>query len=110
QPDPGRGDLAIDVLDRASYALAAERAVSVAQLERFPGSGRCPGRHRGAARRAGDEPDVDFDRRVAPTVEDLAGVHMLDFTHGSSGRLDAARARRAASLATVHVAPPLSSG
>ncbi|HTT30459.1 MAG TPA: hypothetical protein VMG37_18735, partial [Solirubrobacteraceae bacterium] len=37
---------------------------------------------------------VDFDRRVAPTVEDLAGVDMLDLTHGSSGRLGCGVRRR----------------
>ena len=40
-PDRGCGELAIDVLDRTSNALATERAASVAQFESFPGSGRC---------------------------------------------------------------------
>ena len=65
------GDLAVDMGDRASHALAAERGLSVAQLERLARSGRRARRHGGPARGAGRQPHVDLDGRVAAAVEDL---------------------------------------
>ena len=54
------------------------RLVAVAQLDGLVGAGRGAGRDGGPADRAVGEDDVDLDRRVAPRVEDLAGVDVVD--------------------------------
>lgn len=42
---------------------------------------------RGATGRAGVEPNVDLDRRIAPRIEDLACPDVIDRAHQRSGRL-----------------------
>src|SRR5581483_10443197 len=53
----------------------------VPKLDRLVHAGRGSRRHGRAAEGAGLETDVDLDRRVAPGVEDLAGVHSGDTAH-----------------------------
>ena len=81
----GRGDLAVDVRHRAGHALALPALAAVAQLLRLELAGRGPRGHRRAAVRAGAQPHLDLDRRVAAAVEDLAGVDSLDLAHPGSG-------------------------
>ena len=44
-------------------------------------AGRCPRRHRGAAHRSIFQHDVDFDGRVAATVENFAANDVDDGCH-----------------------------
>ena len=68
-----RGDLAVDMGDRLRDALAeVARLVAVAQLQRFALAGGRARRHGRAAARAAVEDDIDFHRRIAARVEDLA--------------------------------------
>ena len=74
-----RSDRLDDVVDGLEDALAAEAGrVAVAQLDRLVGAGRRARRHRGPTDRAVLEDDIDLDRRIAPRVEDLAGVDVGD--------------------------------
>jgi hypothetical protein len=78
-------DFAVRRIDRLAHALAEiTRLVPIAELDRFMGSGRCPGRYGGPAARAVFEGDVDFDRRIAAAVEDFAGVNVDNGGHGDS--------------------------
>ena len=72
------GDLAVDVPDRLRDALAAPRRAAVAQLDRLVHAGRGAGRDDRAAERAGLEPDVDLDGRIAARVEHLPSAHLSD--------------------------------
>ena len=72
------GDLAVDVADRLQDGLAAPRRPAVAELDRLVDAGRGAGRDDRAAERAGVEPDVDLDRRIAPRVDDLPSAHLSD--------------------------------
>ena len=72
------GDLAVDVADRLQDGLAAPPGAAVAQLDRLVDAGRGAGRDDRAAERAGLEPDVDLDRRVAARVDDLPSAHLSD--------------------------------
>ena len=68
----------LDVRDRLRHALAAVGGLAaVAQLDGLELPGRSAGRNGRAAERAGLEPHVDLDGRVAARVEDLAGVDVL---------------------------------
>ena len=82
-----REDLVIDGSDGLEDALAeVTRLVAVAELDRFVsarGGARGDG---GAARRAIFQRDFGFDGRVAPAVEDFAGVDVDDLGHGRSLR------------------------
>ena len=71
-------ELAVHVLDGARHALAEPGVAAVAELDRLVFSGRRAGGYGRAAERAGLEPDVDLDRRVAPGVENLARVDVDD--------------------------------
>ncbi len=90
-----RGDLAVDVGDRARDALAGPGVAAVAQLDRLELAGRGARGHRREAARAGLERHLDLDRRVAARVEDLAGVDGGDGAHGARQSIDgrAGRAR-----------------
>jgi hypothetical protein len=71
----GLGDLAVDVADRLGDAGAAEAGgVAVAQLDRFAGTGGCPGWHSGGPDRTPGPLQVDRDGGPPPRVEDLLGV------------------------------------
>ena len=75
------GDLAVDVLHGTQDALATERLIAVAQLDRLVLAGRRPGRDRGATKRARFEAHVDLNRGIAATIEDLAGMDVRDRAH-----------------------------
>ena len=72
------GDLAVDVADGLQDGLAAPPGPAVAELDRFVDAGRGAGRDDRAAERAGSEPHIDLDRRIAPRVDDLASAHLSD--------------------------------
>ena len=91
----GIGDLAVDVLHGMQDALATERLIAVAQLDGLVLAGRRPGRDRGAAERARFEADVDLDRGIAATVEDLAGMDVRDRAHGDHASRRPARSASA---------------
>ena len=73
--------------------LPAQLVAPVAQLRRLELAGRCTRGHGRAPDRPGVQGDVHLDCRVAPRVEDLAGVDELDGRHGR-GSLCLRRARR----------------
>ena len=76
------GDLTVDVGHGVQHALAEVGAlVAVAQLGRLELAGRRAGRHRRASRDAGAQCELDLDRRVAPRVQDLARMDLLDLAH-----------------------------
>ncbi len=78
------GDLAVDAVDRILDALPAPAAlVAVAFFDGFVRAGRGARRHRGAAEAAVLEHDIDFDGRIAATVEDRAGMNVDDCGHGT---------------------------
>jgi hypothetical protein len=69
-------DFAVHVRDGGPHAFApVARPVTVTQFERFTFAGRRARRHRGAPERAALERDVDFDRRIAPRIQNFAAVH-----------------------------------
>ena len=75
----------VDVGDGLEDALAeVALLVAVAQLDRLVRAGAGPGGDRGGADGAVVEQDFDFEGGVAATVQDLAGVDVLDETHDSS--------------------------
>src|SRR6185503_18414282 len=80
-PGHGLGDLAVDVADRLRHALAAVLLAAVTQLRRLELAGRRAARNGGAPGGAGAQDELDLDGRVAPAVEDLAGVDLLDLAH-----------------------------
>ena len=59
-------------------ALAEPGVAAVAKLDRLVLAGRRARRNGGGAERAGLEPDLDLDRRVAPRVEHLPAVDVDD--------------------------------
>jgi hypothetical protein len=72
-------DLAVRVRHGAPDALSAvARGIAVAQLERFPLTGRRAGRHRRPAGRAAGERDRRFDGGIAARIQNLPGVHVRD--------------------------------
>src|SRR3546814_20867378 len=75
QPDDRLGDFGIDRLDRLQDSLAEiARLVAVAHLDRFMRArGRARG-HRRAAEAAVFQQDIDLDRRISSTVENLAAM------------------------------------
>src|SRR6185437_17024649 len=79
----GGCDLAVDVRHGARDALAVPRLAAVAQLGGLELAGRGPRWHRRMTVCSGAQPDLDLDRGVAATVEDLARVHALDLTHAT---------------------------
>ena len=79
-----RGDLAVDVGDRAGDALAGPALAAVAQLDRLELAGRGARGDRGEAAGAGLQRDLDLDGRVAARVEDLARVDGGDGAHGGA--------------------------
>ena len=83
----GPAELAVDVRHRPLHALAAPPLAAVAQLGGLELAGRGARRHRRPAVGARAQAEVDLDGRVAPRVEDLAGVDVLDLAQsGSSAR------------------------
>src|SRR5262249_53352473 len=81
-----------DVGDRAANALAAIASwIAVAQLLGFVFACTGAGRHDGPATSAIMTDDLDFDRRIAPAVEDLSGVDAVD---GSVAHASTSRSRR----------------
>ena len=81
------GDRVVDVLDGVRDALAEPLGAAVAKLDSLELTGRGAGWDRGATGRAGVEPNVDLDRRIAPRIEDLACPDVIDRAHQRSGRL-----------------------
>src|SRR5262249_42056092 len=82
-----RRDRLLDVLRGVEYALpAVPIRVAVAQLDRLVFAGARAARHR----RAGDDSvgadDIGLERRVAPAIEDLAGLDLGDCGHSEGGR------------------------
>jgi hypothetical protein len=75
------GELAIDVGDRLHHSLAPPALTAVAQLGGLELARRCPAGHGRAAVAPGTQNDLDLDGRVAPRVQDLAAVHLLDLAH-----------------------------
>ncbi len=73
------GDDVVDVGHGFADALAQEAGrVIVAQLERFMRTGRSPGRDEGFAYGPALQDDLGRDGRVAPRIEDLAGLDFGD--------------------------------
>ena len=73
------GDLSVDVRDGLAHALAAVALlVAVPQLQGLAGSRRGARGHAGAPRRSAGQENLDFERRVAARVEDLACVDAFD--------------------------------
>jgi hypothetical protein len=79
----GRGELAVDVRDRAADPLAAPLGAAVAQLHRLELPRRRAGGDRGAPARPGCELHLDLHGRVAPRVEDLPSEDLCDRAHRS---------------------------
>ena len=77
-----------------AHALALPALAAVAQLGGLELARRRARGHRGVAVSAGAQADLDLDRRVAPAVEDLAGVDSLDLAHRQGLRLARRRRRR----------------
>ena len=77
----GLGDLAVDVAHRLGHALAAVRVGAVAQLGGLELAGRGAAGHDRAPGRARAQHELDLDRRIAATVEDLPGVDLVDLAH-----------------------------
>src|SRR5690606_26790939 len=78
-PEQRLAELAVHRRDGAKDALAqVAGAVAVAQLDRFPGTGRSARRHRRATESAAAEPDVNLNGRVAPAVQDFPGADQDD--------------------------------
>jgi len=79
------GDDFVDIRDGLLDALShIDRFVAVAKLPRLVHAGARPARHGSRADRVVIERDIDFDRRIAPAVEDLASVNLNDHAHGES--------------------------
>ncbi|ABC63239.1 probable phosphopyruvate hydratase [Erythrobacter litoralis HTCC2594] len=77
------GDRRVDRIDRPCDALAEiTPLIAIAQLDRFMRAGRSARRHRGAPEAAVFEKHVHFDGRIAPAIEDLAGMQVDDGGHG----------------------------
>ena len=74
-------DLVVDVGHRPRDALAAVGRSAVAQLGRLELAGRGPRRDRGAPAGAARQHQLDLDRGVAATVEDLPCGELLDRAH-----------------------------
>ena len=74
-------DLAVDVGDGAGDALAEPRLAAVPELDGLVLARRCARGDRGGTERAGLEPDLDLDGRIAARVEDLAGMDVDDRAH-----------------------------
>ncbi len=55
--------------------------VIVAELDGFMGARAGAAGHGRPAKRAIGQENLDFDRRIAPAVEDFAGMNFLDRTH-----------------------------
>src|SRR4029077_4465476 len=83
EPRDRLGDLAAHVGDGPRDALALPALAAVAQLSGLELPGRGARGHGRVAVSAGAQPDLDLDRRVAATVENLTGVNPLDLTHGA---------------------------
>ncbi len=74
------GDLTVHARHRAAHALPDPALPAVAQLGGLELARGGPGGDRRVAVRAGAQGDLHLDRRVAPAVEDLAGVDSVDLT------------------------------
>ena len=86
--------LRVDARDRVGYlavygphglfdALTSPTTlVAVAELDGFVGTGRRARRNRRPPHRTVLQRDIDFNRRIASAVEDLAGVNVDDRGHG----------------------------
>ena len=72
------GDLAVHIGNRVRDALAAEGRSAVAQLDRLVHAGRGARGNRRAAERAGLEPNVDLDGRIAARIEHPPAVNLGD--------------------------------
>ena len=100
-------DLAVDGFNCLENALAQIfAAVAVAQLDRFIGAGRSAGRHRRTAEAAVLEQDVDLYRRIAATVQNLAGMKVDNCSHekgsGTGKMMALALSRSPASCNPLH--------
>ncbi len=74
-------DLAVHGLDRERHALAQPGVAAVAQLMRLMRAGRGARGNAGAAEIAAFQDDVDFNRRIAPAIQDLAADDVCDCGH-----------------------------
>src|SRR5262249_11645054 len=79
--------LPVDVVDSLRHTLAEPIRATVAKLGCLELARRRPGRDRGPPPSPGLQAQLDLDRRVTATVEDLAGVHMLNLAHRELGLL-----------------------
>src|SRR5439155_9982133 len=77
-------DLLFDGEAGTQDTLTAEpRPVAVAELDSLVRAGGRARRHAGQAHAAVGQYDLDLDGRIAPRVEDLAGLDALDRAHRS---------------------------
>ena len=78
EADDGIVDLAVDVGDGVLHAEAAVALFAVSEFDCLVGAGARSGWHRGPGAGAGDQLDLDLDRRVAAGVQDFPGRHVID--------------------------------
>ena len=83
RPAQRRGDLAVDVGDRAGDALAGPGVAAVAQLDRLELTRRGAGGNGGRPAGPRLQGDFDLDRRVAARVDDLPRVDGGDRAQGA---------------------------
>ena len=84
---PGQGveQLALDRVQSLAHALAEIAiGVAVAQLDRFVLAGRGARGDRGAPADAALEFDIDFERRVAPAIEDFPAANINNGGHAGT--------------------------
>ena len=78
----GVEDFAVHRIDGAEHALAAiPLGIAVALLDRLVGAGGSTGRNGGTADGTRLQRHVDFDGRIASTVQDFAGGDIDDGAH-----------------------------
>ena len=75
------GNLAIDRINRLGHALAQPRLAAVTQFHSFIRPRRCTRRNSGTPETTVFKKHVDFDRGVATTVNNAAGVDVENFGH-----------------------------
>ena len=77
-------DLGIHRIHRIDHALAQIAGlVAIAEFDGFMRAGRGSAGHRGAAKAAIVEQNIDLDRGITPRIENFAGVDIDDRGHGA---------------------------